>query len=1038
MRVKKIEFENLNSLKGKWSIDFTHPDYAKNHDIFVIHGPTGAGKTTILDAISLALFGRTPRLAKINNGAGGNQIMTRGCSSCMAKVYYSCKKGEFSSEFSQSRSQSGTLKSTEYTITNLFTKEIVAQGKASASLENETSTIIQLSYEQFSRSIMLAQGEFSKFISAKPEERAEILEKLTGTTRFRKIAVRIWNKFRDKKYEFTEKKKQKDEKEKLILTEEDEKNALEKEKSLSESIKLMNKGLEKINSEIIFFEELESLQKNLELAEKEKIALENQISLFKSDDERLSLAQRAKNCDSEYVNVKNIRKTLSESSAQIDFLEKQLALADEKFIMASEKEKKSGEMKAEAEKKFAESQIVWKKVRDFDSKILSQEKKSADDEKRKIEAEKSFKDSEAKLKTLSDSLEKIEKALSENEGYLLSNKKDEKLPEIITKIETLKKTLDEKAASVQKISSEKENLSENIAKNEGLLENAKKELSKIEDEILKFVSADSVLIARILKSELSDGNPCPVCGSVYHKNHSEEKKSLKNEGLAGEKRLEIAEKSKNFTEKRETLEKNITEISSELEKLKIRLENTENNLSADKKAYEESLKEIFDEISPFGFSSLEGGGEKLPEIFDELKNRWTVWKIKKEEKETLEKEKSAKTAEKNEISKNIEGQKKLLEEFQAEFNKSLQELFSLRWERKSLLEEADVDEVERRETENLERLKMEFSLAQDEKHEAEKKKSNFESNKAQLEKSVSELKPSLEECEKAFFEKIGKNGFDSEEKFEKARMTDDEFELLRQKSEALKNQKTQAETTLKNARKSLAEYEEKHKVSGNKAEIFSEKSALEENLQKSTDEYSKIRLDLLKNEQNKQEYQKIAREFKKIQDDYMTWQQMSDFIGKADGSDFSDFVQSLAAPSLLRLTNNNLHQITNRFKILQKNPMSLEFEVSDIHSVQTGAIENLSGGEKFLVSLSFALGISEFASKNVRVDSLFLDEGFGTLSGEALEKSILALKNLQKDGKMLGIITHVQDVINDIEQKIEVRPTSCGHSELIGSGISHC
>ena len=88
MRILKLEFENLNSLKGKWAIDFTNPDYAKNHDIFVIHGPTGAGKTTLLDAITLALYGRTPRLVSINNGEGGNEIMTRGTGYCRAAVVY--------------------------------------------------------------------------------------------------------------------------------------------------------------------------------------------------------------------------------------------------------------------------------------------------------------------------------------------------------------------------------------------------------------------------------------------------------------------------------------------------------------------------------------------------------------------------------------------------------------------------------------------------------------------------------------------------------------------------------------------------------------------------------------------------------------------------------------------------------------------------------------------------------------------------------------------------------------------------------------
>ena len=100
-------------------------------------------------------------------------------------------------------------------------------------------------------------------------------------------------------------------------------------------------------------------------------------------------------------------------------------------------------------------------------------------------------------------------------------------------------------------------------------------------------------------------------------------------------------------------------------------------------------------------------------------------------------------------------------------------------------------------------------------------------------------------------------------------------------------------------------------------------------------------------------------------------------------------------------------------------------------------VSNMSGGEKFIISLSLALGIAELASQNIRVDSLFLDEGFGTLSGDPLTEAINALKRLQNSGKMLGIITHVDAVINEFPQKIEAVKKAGGVSELRGSGITH-
>ena len=122
-----------------------------------------------------------------------------------------------------------------------------------------------------------------------------------------------------------------------------------------------------------------------------------------------------------------------------------------------------------------------------------------------------------------------------------------------------------------------------------------------------------------------------------------------------------------------------------------------------------------------------------------------------------------------------------------------------------------------------------------------------------------------------------------------------------------------------------------------------------------------------------------------------------------------------------------------RYTLAVKN--DLDFQIEDAHFSEPRSISNISGGERFLVSLSLALGIAEFASRNVKVDSLFLDEGFGTLSGQELSNVLDTLKSMQNADKMLGIISHLPAVIDAIEQKIEVVQIPGGHSILKGDGI---
>lgn len=160
-------------------------------------------------------------------------------------------------------------------------------------------------------------------------------------------------------------------------------------------------------------------------------------------------------------------------------------------------------------------------------------------------------------------------------------------------------------------------------------------------------------------------------------------------------------------------------------------------------------------------------------------------------------------------------------------------------------------------------------------------------------------------------------------------------------------------------------------------------------------------------------------------------------IGSADGKKYRNFAQGLTFELMVSHANRQLEKMTDRYLLIRDEKQPLELNVVD--SYQAGEIrstKNLSGGESFIVSLTLALGLSKMANQKVWVDSLFLDEGFGTLDEEALETALETLSGLQQDGKLIGIISHVSALKERISTQINITPVSGGRSSLSGPGCT--
>ena len=174
----------------------------------------------------------------------------------------------------------------------------------------------------------------------------------------------------------------------------------------------------------------------------------------------------------------------------------------------------------------------------------------------------------------------------------------------------------------------------------------------------------------------------------------------------------------------------------------------------------------------------------------------------------------------------------------------------------------------------------------------------------------------------------------------------------------------------------------------------------------------------------------IAKELSEKQSVADRWAKLNKLIGSADGAKFKVIAQSYTLNLLLLHANKHLSYLSKRYK-LQQVPGTLALQVVDCDMCdEIRTVYSLSGGESFLISLALALGLSSLSSNNLKVESLFIDEGFGSLDAESLRTAMEALEQLQMQGRKIGVISHVQEMSERISVQVQVHKKINGKSVL--------
>ena len=945
MKLQKLTIHNIASIEDA-TIDFEAQPLA-NSEVFLITGKTGSGKSTILDAICLALFATTPRLAGTQmqgDTKDGNadvtikdprQLMRRNTGEAFVSLTFTGSNGiHYEATWSIARAYkktTGALQNKSWQLKNIDTNFTYTKDKE---INAEIQEAIGLDFGQFCRTTLLAQGEFTRFLNSKDDDKAEILEKITG--------VDIYSKIGKKVFEVTGQKK------------EDWVKAQQKVEGVST------------------MEEKDIAAKKEELAGYE--ALLEQVKKA-GDEDKAKLQWIKTDADLEKA-VATATQEHQQAQAVVegdDFKNKETLV--HQWNATIEARNWLGTMKV-AEKTIADGR---KKIEECEGTINKESKTLLETLQLASEkAQKEVNEAQAAYETQEATLKEQETTLAELHLPELRKERDnakELQRNITTTYDRIDSYNTEKERRANTSASLETSLAE-IEKNQKasaamepqihdakvIMDDRKALLDKQSDTIDKF--------AKTLRQKLHIGDICPVC-------RQEIKSELPHEE-------ELAQLVSGLREAYTKAESEYQEQVSNKNKLDAVIKAAQGSYKTAKEAFDkdDSVKmakqKVIESCKACGFETID---ESTPEKLAALK---TDTEAKLKELET----KIADGAKKEDA---IKAQRTALDKS----NKNLEQLKKAAQKAEQAINDckgriAIAEEVKK----NTEQVQLKQAT------------DTFNTNDQQL-KAFLGTHPDLD------IERLTALNAHSSQNINEIQAL-----LVADKNKVLtkKTLKDEASRKLEEHRQTKPELKEEDSV-----ELMEERiKDYEKKMSDISEKKGAINQELKADEENKKQLGHMKVEADKKQADYQKWSRMNQLIGDSTGNKFRKIAQSYVLNSLIHSANHYMRTLTDRYT-LKVVPGTFVISLEDAYQGYVSrAASTISGGESFLVSLSLALALSDIGQQ-LAVDTLFIDEGFGTLSGEPLQNAINTLRSLHtKSGRHVGIISHVEELQSKIPVQIQV------------------
>lgn len=1094
MRILSIRFKNLNSLAGEWEVDFTHPAYTAD-GIFAITGPTGAGKTTLLDAICLALYGETPRLDKITQSS--NEIMSRQTGECFAEVTFSTQHGTFRCHWSQHRARKqadGKLQNARHEIVDALSGKII---------DNQIRTVAErivqttgMDFRRFTQSMMLAQGGFAAFLKASADERAPILEQITGTEIYSDISRQVHirhaearNDLQVLEAELTGMQ---------LLNTEQEAQLQGDEQQLSRELKVQRDLEAQTRKQHDWKKLCLELQSKADRLAKEHASWTEQHTAFAAQRDILANAIKALELSASYAAITALRNEQQSDQQQLTDATASLPALQEKTQIAQQHCKTAEAASQSAETALRDMRPIFKKVHLLDQelnqankqeknllqelrtqqteldnrtqaihtqqqsiagqtqKLYEQYPQADGDLNRIIDfARQKLTDAQAQTQTLTTELQ----ALLQNKNIRTWRQQKDEIEDRQAQLGALQERLAQQTTLQNHIGTLNANIISSTAELDKLSDAIKDvaTLVKAHDRTLTALRQQQIQQQRILsleeqRQQLLNGEPCPLCGSTKHP--FAEHDPLED-GKANNLDIQINEVQNELI----TSQQRLDELGRQQIKLQTQQEHDKNQRERETNTLNQLIKVITTLLHKSGIEESQVSDQVLSTLDGSL--RLELERIRQtldaadslesdiRHQEKLETQAAQVLNDTQSALKDIEHLNSTVAEQQIQMtalNTSIERLSAnleqhlsardaIIKKRQALLGDRDPDQKEALLESILSKAQTEFQLQQKVLIQAENDVRNLQQSITALEQRISNRVATLNAQLADFTSSIKSQGFADEQHYLTARLDENERRQLQTQNDALNRKGIELQAAIAQNQQELTTQLALNLNTASLDTLQHELASLEQKTGQLQEQLGGIRQALRNNEQQRQQQQTLAGKIDQQKTETDRWARLHELIGSADGKKFRNFAQGLTFDMMIIHANQQLQKMTERY-LLQRDPQQ-PLDLNVIDNFQAGEVrstKNLSGGESFIVSLALALGLSRMASRNVRVDSLFLDEGFGTLDEEALDTALDTLTSLQQEGKLIGIISHVPALKERIATQIRVSPVAGGRSSISGPG----